>query len=332
MGGRRIPSVRRSLHSSARICAKVKVQRTSTVSSRLNSFKDLRGPEFLTVLPTPLPVGEQGAAEHQLYFPDSRFMAHIAILEACLSNFHDITRAQILFAELRGDQKASNFMDVRVFNRFLHTYFTLAEKPNTSPKEAEEHRMQAWDLYKSMVENKEAADPNPHTSALMLRGLLRYITLATARVFVQLTPQSRTPGLTDEQRQAMAATIIEDSAARNVQLSSIVADPIFATATDGVTNEATTDEATIDKTTTDEATIDEATAVIQLLTRSAFTCLSRAEAVNRVSEMGVLPVGESDAFLDGIEEVSPVTKRKVPPFSFVRPEIPLTHVTTDNRY
>ena len=146
--------------------------------------------------------------------------------------------------------------------------------------------------------------------------------------------QPRTPGLTDEQRQAMATTIIEDSAARNVQLSSIVADPIFATpkqaATDGgpsyesTTSESTTNEPTTSEPTTSEpingATTDEATAAIQLLTRSAFTCLSRVDALNRVSEMGVQSVGQSDAFLDGIEEVSPVTKRKVPPFSFIHPE------------
>jgi len=135
----------------------------------------------------------------------------------------------------------------------------------------------------------------------------------------------------------MAALIIEDSAARNVQLSSIVSDTIFAT-----TNKATTDEASVDankatideastneatnEATTDEATTDETIAAIQLLTRSAYACLSRAEAVNRVSEMGVQPVVQDDAFLDGIEEVAPVTKRKVPPFSSVHPEIPLAHV------
>jgi len=112
--------------------------------------------------------------------------------------------------------------------------------------------------------------------------------------------QYRTPELTDEQRQSMAAIIIGDSAARNVQLSSIIADPIFAPV----------GEATVDKT-----TVDEATAAIQLLTLSAFACLSRGEAVSRVSEMGVQPVGTSDTFLDGVEEVAPVTKRKVPPFS-----------------
>ena len=135
----------------------------------------------------------------------------------------------------------------------------------------------------------------------------------------------------------MATTIIEDSATRNVQLSSIVADPIFATANQATTNggpsdEATTSNATTSESTTSEAidgaTTDEATAAIQLLTRSAFTCLSRADALNRVSEMGVQSVGQSDAFLDGIEEVSPVTKRKVPPFSFIHPKIPLTHVSS----
>jgi DNA-directed RNA polymerase len=96
----------------------------------------------------------------------------------------------------------------------------------------------------------------------------------------------------------MATTIIEDSAARNVQLSSIIADPIFATP-------------------------DEPSAAIQLLTQSAFDCLSRGEAVSRVSDMGVRPVGEKDTFLDGIEGVAPVTKRKVPPFPFLHPEIPI---------
>ena len=128
----------------------------------------------------------------------------------------------------------------------------------------------------------------------------------------------RTPGLTDEQRQTMATTIIEDSAARNVQLSSIVADPIFAPAKEATTDGAPSDESTTSEAATSEATNDattnEATAAIQLLTRSAFICLSRVEAVNRVSEMGVQPVSQSDTFLDGIEEVSPVTKRKVPPF------------------
>jgi len=177
VGGGRIPTARRALHSSARVCAEVKAQRISPSPLRLNTFKDLRGPEFLTILPTPLPVGEQGAAEHQRYFPDSSFVALVAIVDACLSNFHDIPRAQSLFAELRDDRKAVNFMDVRVFNRFLHAYFTLAENPNTGYKDAEKHRIQAWGLYKSMVENKERVEPNPHTSALMLRGLLRYISV-----------------------------------------------------------------------------------------------------------------------------------------------------------
>lgn len=135
----------------------------------------------------------------------------------------------------------------------------------------------------------------------------------------------------------MATTIIEDSAARNVQLSSIVADSIFAPANEATTEGAPYDEATTSESTTSgattsgattDATTDEATAAIQLLTRSAFTCLSRVEAVNRVSEMGVQPVSQSDAFLDGIEEVSPVTKRKVPPISFIHPITPLTHVSS----
>jgi len=175
VGGRRIPPARRALHSSARVCAKVKVKRTSPAPLQHNSFTALSGPNFLTVLPTPLPIGEQGAAEHQRYFPDSSAMAQVAILEACLSNFRDIPRAQTLFDELRRERKATNFIDVRVFNRFLDAYFTLAENPETSPKEAEKYRMHAWELYKSMVENKETVSPNPHTIALMLRGLLRYI-------------------------------------------------------------------------------------------------------------------------------------------------------------
>ena len=134
----------------------------------------------------------------------------------------------------------------------------------------------------------------------------------------------------------MGSTIIQDSAARNVQLSSIVSDPIFTTtnqatteeasADEATTNEATTSEATTSEATTNGATTEEAIAAIQLLTRSAFICLSRAEAINRVSEMGVQPISQSDAFLGGVEEVAPVTKRKVPPFSFVHPETPLTHV------
>ena len=127
----------------------------------------------------------------------------------------------------------------------------------------------------------------------------------------------------------MASTIIQDSAARNVQLSSIVSDPIFtttsqattegasadeATTNEAATNEATTSEATTNEATTNEATTDGAIAAIRLLARSAFICLSRAEAVNRVSEMGVQPISQSDAFLGGVEEVAPVTKRKVPSF------------------
>ena len=153
----------------------MKVKRTSSAPLPLNNLKDLRGPEFLTILPTPLPVSEQGAAEHQRYFPDSNVMAHVAIVDACLANFRDVPRARSLFAELRRDRKAANFVDVRVFNRFLHTYFLLAEDPNTSPEETDKYRMLAWELYNSMVENKENVVPNSHTSALMLHGLLRYI-------------------------------------------------------------------------------------------------------------------------------------------------------------
>ena len=176
---RRIPAARRALHSSPRVCAKVKAQRASPAPLRLNSFKELRGPEFLTVLPTPLPVGEQGAAEHQRYFPDSSTMVLVAMIDACLTNFNDIPRAQLLFADLRRDRKATSFLDVRVFNRFLHAYFTLAENPNTSYRPAEMYRMYAWELYKSMVDSKETVGPNAHTSALMLCGLLRYIILTS---------------------------------------------------------------------------------------------------------------------------------------------------------
>ena len=184
---RRIPAARRALHLSARVCAKVKAQRATPAPVRLNSFNELRGPEFLTVLPTPLPVGEQSAAEHQHYFPDSNCMALVAIVDACLTNFHDIPRAQSIFADLRRDRKATSFMDVRVFNRFIHAYFKLAEIPGTPLTEAKQYRMQAWELYKSMVENKETVEPNSHTSALMLRGLLRYTILTSVCVFVQLT-------------------------------------------------------------------------------------------------------------------------------------------------
>jgi hypothetical protein len=174
VGGRRFRSAR-PFHSSARVCAKVKVERTSPEPEPplLDNFRDLRGPEFLTVLPTPLPVSEQAAVEHQRYFPDSGVMARVAIVDACLTNFHDVPRAESLFAELRRDQRAANFIDVRIFNRFLHAYFTLAENPNTSPKQAEKYRMQAWELYKSMVENEERVVPKSHTSACMLYGLLR---------------------------------------------------------------------------------------------------------------------------------------------------------------
>lgn len=121
----------------------------------------------------------------------------------------------------------------------------------------------------------------------------------------------------------MAATIIEDTAARNEQLSSIIADPIFAPA----------GETAADRATVDDATTDGATAAIQLLTRSAFTCLSRVEAVSRVSGMGVRPISNSDTFLAGIEEVAPVTKRKVRPLHFSLPKPILTHIPpVDNRF
>jgi hypothetical protein len=185
--GGRIPTAR-PLHSSTRVCTKVKAQRASPTPPRLNIPKDLRAPEFLTVLPTLLPVREQDAAEHQRYFPDSSLMGLMAIVDACLANLHDIPRAQSLFADLRLDRKAANFMDVRVFNRFLHAYFSSAESPDTLSREAEKYRMQAWELYKSMVGNNERAVPNPHTGALMLRGLLRYIIITAAWAFAQLTP------------------------------------------------------------------------------------------------------------------------------------------------
>ena len=110
----------------------------------------------------------------------------------------------------------------------------------------------------------------------------------------------------------MAAIIIEDSDARNVQLSSIVADPIFALA---------------DEAAADGDTVDEASAAIQLLTQSAYTCLSRGEAVSRVAGMGVRPVGNTDTFLDGIEEVAPVTKRKVSSIHFSLLKSLLTHIS-----
>ena len=110
LGGRRSPAAR-PLHSSTRVSAKMKVQRASPGPPLLNNLKDLRGPEFFTVLPTPLAVSEQGAAEHQHHFPDSSVMAHVAIIDACLTDFYDVPRAESIFAELRRDRRADSILN-----------------------------------------------------------------------------------------------------------------------------------------------------------------------------------------------------------------------------
>ena len=94
LGGCRIPAAH-PLHLSTCVSAKMNVQRASPGPPLLNNLKDLCGPELFTVLPTLLAISEQGTVEHQHHFPDSSVMAHVAIIDTCLTDFYDVPHASL---------------------------------------------------------------------------------------------------------------------------------------------------------------------------------------------------------------------------------------------
>ncbi|CCA72321.1 related to RPO41-DNA-directed RNA polymerase, mitochondrial [Serendipita indica DSM 11827] len=127
----------------------------------------------VVVLPTPMPIGVSypKSDQHRLFFPESPTLDKLAIMEACLTGFHDVQRAHNLFTDALKDPKLRALLDTSLHNAYLKTYIEYALHEEQNGHNATVWRRRFWDLYASMEEEGYFAQPNTQTYTTMLFGV-----------------------------------------------------------------------------------------------------------------------------------------------------------------
>jgi len=153
-----------------------------TVSEVMHSF--LKRNTSYTILPTPLPTNENSHL-NDLYFTDSPTQDLVAVIDACLHNFYDVSRAKQIFERLRKSSKAEAVMGTSLYNSLLEAFIAMATSKDPSNRLV--WLEDAWVLFDSMERGLEVAAPNATTYALMLAAWLRYANF-TLVVYLVLMP------------------------------------------------------------------------------------------------------------------------------------------------
>ncbi|KAF6749610.1 mitochondrial RNA polymerase [Ephemerocybe angulata] len=131
---------------------------TAHNSDLVNSF--LQRQARFTILPAPLPKGDKG---EDPIFTDTLTQDKLAVMDACLHNHYNVSRARTLFNGLR--ESNANILTTEVYNRILAGYFKMGEKEEVK-------RMmwvhEAWKVYREMCAGREPVRPDTSTYALVL--------------------------------------------------------------------------------------------------------------------------------------------------------------------
>lgn len=126
----------------------------------LSSFLNRLPP--LTVIPPPEPVGSVKEGLDP-WFIDSTSHEMVGIIDACLHNFHDVKRAQMMLERLRS-RAGSAALSTRLYNTFLSTYCHKAAK---EPAHKKYWIDEAWELYEILRTRVDGLAPNTKTYAIM---------------------------------------------------------------------------------------------------------------------------------------------------------------------
>jgi len=134
---------------------------SSNLSEDMTQFLHKRAP--LTIIPSPIPVNSK-KVDVDRWYTDSKSLDMTGIIDACLHNLHDVSRARDVFERLR-NQVGSTLLETRLYNAFLEAYIGMAKK---NKKERKFWILEAWNLYGTMEAGQEDVSPNARTYSLML--------------------------------------------------------------------------------------------------------------------------------------------------------------------
>ncbi|KAI0632722.1 DNA/RNA polymerase [Trametes polyzona] len=249
----------------------------------------LRRPAEYTILHPPLP--EDAAAEAQDYLiTDSPTQDLVSIMEACLHNLHDVSRAKEIFERLRDSKRGDQIMDVRLYNHFLSAYYDMAA--SKEPSRRADWLEEAWLLYNEMESGRERVQPTTNTYAIMLRTWLSF------------NPDSETPVNITATEVHDPMSLLRSMIARQVAPALVVADRAFAT------NE-------------------EATAAIKALSRAAVQ-MGLSSVVNELGLADSLGRQVDDPLEDVPEAIPVTKTKDIPNVQVKRTEDgSITQLTTD---
>lgn len=133
--------------------------------SDVSSFLSRSTP--ITLIPIPEPSASL-AETVDPWFVDSQSHEMVGIIDACLHNFHDVRRAQAMFARLR-TRIGSAALTTRIYNNFIEVYCQMATRePNCKMLWHDE----AWALYNILETEVDGVQPSPKTYALILEMLV----------------------------------------------------------------------------------------------------------------------------------------------------------------
>jgi DNA-directed RNA polymerase len=123
-----------------------------------------------TVLPTPQPPESELTKHGETWFSDTATQESMSIMDACLHNLYDVSRAKIIFNQLR-QNAASSLLETGVYNAFIDAYFGMATQKDVENEEI--WLADIYDIYDLLETEAENTAPNKMTYGLMLRVWLQ---------------------------------------------------------------------------------------------------------------------------------------------------------------
>ncbi|KZT54740.1 hypothetical protein CALCODRAFT_438140 [Calocera cornea HHB12733] len=128
----------------------------------------------LTLLPTPLPIGESSPLNTH-FFPDSNVQHIFSVMDTLLRDGYDVPRAARMFDSLRQSEEARSTLDVDLYNSFLGAYLTEALKEDIPEKDRRAWLSSLWNLFTELTSkaSKWIVRPNRESFAIALLALIK---------------------------------------------------------------------------------------------------------------------------------------------------------------
>ncbi|KAG6872157.1 hypothetical protein C0995_012475 [Termitomyces sp. Mi166 len=129
----------------------------------------LQRPVSYTFLPAPLP-SDRSSPTHDLYYPDTATQDLLSIMDACLHNLYDVSRARGIFDRLR-ERPGNPVLSTPIYNAFIEAYLAMAAAQKGPVSVLVEY---ACEIFQILESGRDLYTPNAATYALMLLLYHRY--------------------------------------------------------------------------------------------------------------------------------------------------------------